>query len=305
MRVVIAGGSGFIGAALTQLFRNRGDDVVILSRSTRSIEGATLAKWNGETVGDWSGLLNGAAAVINLSGEPVTLRWTEENRRKILESRTKSTEAIGKAIRSCQNAPITWINVSGVGYYGDAGDTLLDESSPAGEGFLSEVCLAWERAQESVDTPGTRKARIRIGTVLGRDGGAFPELAKFAKLFLGGTLGSGHQWMPWIHIEDLARIFAWVVDTKFEGVVNGVGPEPVKNTNFMAALRHAAKRPWSPPVPAFAIRTVGAIKGVQADVVLQSQRATSRVLAEAGFTYDHPSLDQTLKSLLAAPSDRP
>ncbi len=301
-RIVIAGGSGFIGQGLIEFFRTQGFDVAVLSRSTRVMEGVTVAKWSGESLGDWTGLFNGAKAVINLSGEPVTLRWTDENKRRILKSRVKSTETIGKAIRTCATAPDLWINASAVGYYGDQGDQELDERSPAGEGFLPETCVAWERAHDSAETPGVRKAKVRIGTVLGRNGGAFPELSGYARKFLGGTLGNGRQWMPWIHVVDLVRIFDWVIENRFEGVVNGVGPEPVRNADFMSEMRRAAGRPWSPPAPPFAIKLIGALRGVQADVILQSQRAKSKVLSESTFEYKFPTLSGALSDLFRDPS---
>lgn len=292
-RVVIAGGSGFIGHALLQELQED-YEVVILSRSGKPIEGATVETWDGKTLGDWARNLDGAEAVINLAGEPVTLRWTEENKKKILESRTESTAVIGKAVRGCVVPPKVWINGSAVGYYGDTGDREVDETSPAGEGFLAETCLAWERAQEEVETPQTRKVRIRIGFVLGKEGGALPELWKITRRFLGGSQGSGQQWVPWIHISDLAGIFRWVIENEVSGPVNGVGPSPVRNKELMAEIRRAAHRPWSPPAPAFALNLVGAIIGVQTDVTLVSQRVVSKTLKEGGFEYRFPTLQETI-----------
>ena len=297
-RVVLAGGSGFIGKALSDRFSALGYEVAILSRSRRMEEGIVRSVWDGETLGEWASLLEGAAAVINLAGEHAHLRWTDENRVRILESRTKSTAVIGKAIRACATPPKVWINASGVGYYGDRGDEELDESSSAGEGFLVDVCLAWERAQLEVETPGTHKVQVRIGLVLGREGGAFLQLSKFTKLFLGGAQGSGKQWMSWIHIEDLASIFQWAVDSDYVGPVNGVGPDPVRNGDLMATMRRVMGRPWSPPAPAFALKLAGAMMGMETGVVLQSQRAKSRVLAEHGFEYRFTDLAEAIRDLL-------
>lgn len=297
-RVIVAGGTGFVGVGLVRDFEQHGYRVAVLSRSGKSSGSVETAKWDGETVGDWAGLLNGARAVINLAGESVMLRWTEENQRKILESRVKSTEAIGKAIRNCAVPPEVWVNASAVGYYGDRGDEELVESSSAGEGFLPETCLAWERAQDSIEAPNTRKAKVRIGVVLGNNGGAFEELAKVTKRFLGGAQGSGQQWMSWIHLEDLAAIFRWAVESGHVGPVNGVGLHPVRNRELMAAMRDALGRPWSPPAPAFALKLAGSLMGVQTDVLLQGQRVKSQVLAEAGFEYRYPELRGALKSLV-------
>lgn len=296
-RIVIAGGSGFLGHALIQEFQSHGYEIVVLTRSRKKPGEVQTVVWDGQTVGEWAGFLNGAVAVVNLAGEAITQRWTDENRKKILDSRIKSTEVIGKAIRACSSPPKVWINASGVGYYGDCGDRELDEDSPAGEGFMSEVCLAWERAQEQSEVPGTRKVRLRIGAVLGRGGGAFEELAKFTKMFLGGSQGSGKQWMSWIHVEDLARIFRWAVESDFSGAVNGVSPNPERNSDLMAAMREVYGRPWSPPAPGFAMKLAGSVLGLQTDILLQSQRAASKVLRDREFEYKWPELRQALENL--------
>jgi uncharacterized protein (TIGR01777 family) len=255
-------------------------------------------RWDGESVGEWAELLEGAAAVINLAGAPVTMRWTEEKKKEIVDSRVKSTEAIGKAIRKCQSPPAVWINSSAVGYYGDRGDEMLTESSGAGEGFLSETCLAWERAQEQFETPQTRQVIIRTGVVLGRGGGAFEELSKFTKRFLGGSQGSGRQWMPWIHLADLCKVFSWTLKTDFKGPLNGVGPNPMQNSDVMAAFRDVWHRPWSPPTPGFALEIVGALIGVQAEIALISQRAVPKALLDHGFSFEFSELSGALADLV-------
>lgn len=299
MKVVIAGGSGFIGQALIEEFGCHGYEVVVLSRSGKPIEGATVEMWDGKTLGDWTRDLDGAEAVINLVGEPITMRWTEENKKKILGSRVESTTLIGRAIRGCIAAPKVWINASGIGYYGDTGDVAKDETSPAGDDFTAEICLAWERAQNEAETPNTRKVQMRTGFVLGRKGGAFPQLAKLTKAFLGGSVGNGKQWCPWIDLRDLARLFHWVVEGNVSGPVNAVGPEAVRNKDLMAAMRKAAHRPWSPPAPAFAVKIAGFFMGVQTDVALISQRAIPAVATKGGFTYEHQDLDEVLRELFA------
>lgn len=296
-RIVIAGGSGFLGHALVKEFQSHGYEIVVLTRSRKQSGEVQAVVWDGETVGEWAGFLNGAVAIINLAGEAITKLWNEENKKRILDSRIKSTEAIGKAIRSCSAPPKVWVNASGVGYYGDCGDQELNEDSSAGEGFMAEICLAWERAQEQAEVPDTRKVRLRIGAVLGRGGGAFEELAKFTRLFLGGSQGSGKQWMSWIHVEDLARIFRWAIESDFIGVVNGAGPNPVRNSELMAAMRDTYSRPWSPPAPALALKLAGAVMGLQTDILLQSQRATSKVLRDSEFEFKWPELGQALKDL--------
>ena len=295
-KIVIAGGSGFIGNAL--ILELKADyEVVILSRSAKLIEDATVAQWTGHDLGDWTTYVDGAFALINLVGEPITLPWTDENKKKILDSRVESTTLMAKAIRTVKAPPKVWINASAVGYYGDTGDEVKDETSPAGDDFLAETCLAWERAQDETEVPQTRKVKLRVGFVLGRDGGAFPQLAKLTKGFLGGAVGNGHQWVPWIDLRDLARMFRWAAETEIKGHINGVGPEPVQKKDLMAAMRHAAHRPWSPPAPAFAVKLAGSVIGMQTDVALVSQRAVPKVALEKGFQFQHSDLAQVLQEL--------
>lgn len=296
-RIVIAGGSGFLGHALVKEFQSHAYEVVVLTRSRKQPGKVQTVVWDGETVGEWAGFLNGAVAVINLAGEAITKRWNDENRKKILDSRIKSTEAIGKAIRACSAPPKVWVNVSGVGYYGDSGDAELDEGSSAGEGFMAEICLDSERTQVQAETPDTRKVQLRVGAVLGQGGGAFAELAKFTKLFMGGSHGNGRQWISWIHIDDVVAIFRWAVESNHSGPVNGVGPNPVRNSELMATMRKAYGRPWSPPVPGFMMQAVGAVIGKQTDILMQSQRATSKVLRDSDFAFKWPELGQALKDL--------
>lgn len=298
-RVILAGGSGFVGHALAQFLNANGYEIVRLSRQKNDSKDAETLEWDGETIGPWSSILEGADSVINLSGAPVLLPWTESNKRSILESRVKSTAVIGKAIRQCRAAPRVWINASAVGYYGSRGDEELTESSAAGAGFLAETCLAWEQAQLEVETPGTRKVQIRIGMVLGRDGGAFPELAKVTRRMLGGAQGSGKQWIPWIHIADLNALFLWAIGSDVFGPINGVGPHPTRNGELMAEMRKALHRPWAPPAPAFVLKLVGLLIGKQMDPLLDSTRALPKVALSHGFRFQYPDLKVALRDLIA------
>lgn len=298
MRIILAGGSGFVGRHLAKIFSGDGHEVIVLSRSDRTIEHAKVIAWTGESLGDWANLLDGADAVVNLSGESVSLKWTSENKRKILDSRVKSTETLGKAIHNCRVRPKVWINASATGYYGDQGDAIMDETSPAGEGFLAETCVAWERAQDMADTPGVRKVKVRTGIVLGEEGGAFTELRKFTGLFLGGSQGDGRQWMSWIHLKDLGAVYRWAIESDFKGPVNAVCPNPVQNRDFMFALRDAMGKPWSPPAPKFALQVFGSVAGVEASVLLQSQRVVSKVLKEDEFRFRFEQLQPAFRDLL-------
>lgn len=296
-RIVIAGGSGFIGHSLALRLQEAGYDCVILTRSKKQPNEIRTHVWDAETLGAWAGLLDGALAVINLAGEPVINHWTEEQRRKILESRIRSTSVIGKAIRQARVPPRVWVNASAVGYYGDRGEEILDERSAAGEGFLPEVCLAWEKAQLECETPETRKAQIRIGSVLGKGGGAFQELENVTRKFLGGAQGSGQQWFPWIHLTDLHRLIQWLVETEREGPFNGSSPNPARNSEVMAEMRRAFHRPWSPPVPAFMLRAVVTLMGKQADPLLDSMRVIPQAALDNGFEFQFPNLREAIENL--------
>jgi uncharacterized protein len=247
-RVVLAGGSGFLGRALADHLVTGGYDVVVLTRSPQAREGrARELGWDGRTVGPWLGALDGAAAVVNLAGRSVDCRYTPENRREIIDSRVNSVRAIGAAIRQCARPPAAWVQAGSLAIYGDAGDRVCDETAPHGDGFAVEVCERWEGAFADEATPSTRKTLLRIGFALGPGGGALTPLAQLARLGLGGTVGSGKQFISWLHVSDLNTMFRWGIERDgTSGTYNATGPSPVTNAVFMRALRRAVHRPAEP-----------------------------------------------------------
>jgi uncharacterized protein len=297
-RIVIAGGTGLIGKALVKEFGQAGYEVVVLSRSGRPIEGAKSLKWDAKALTDWTKELEGATAVINLTGEPVGQRWTEETKRKILESRVESSKAIAAAIAQAKTPPKVWVNSSAVGYYGDTGDKETTEAGAPGQGFLAEVCVKWEAAVQEADLPGTREVRLRAGVVFAKDGGVFEILKKITKLFIGGAAGSGRQFVPWIHIDDIAGLYRWAVETDVSGPVNGVAPEPIRNADLMTELRRALGRPWAPPAPKPILSLVTGIIGIPAETVLGSCRVVPAVALERGFEFEHPDLRASIDELV-------
>jgi uncharacterized protein len=247
-KVILAGGSGFLGQALAQALAGEGWDPVILTRAPREDAAFREVLWNGETGGAWAAELEGAAAVVNLAGRSLNCVHTLENSREILDSRVNAVKALGKGYARTKHPPPVWIQCSASGIYGNAGDRLCDESLPPGPGFLAEVCAALE-------LPGVRRVVLRIGVVLGRSGGAFPPLARLARRFLGGAAGSGRQYLSWIHRDDLIRIFVAALNSpEMSGTYNACAPVAVSNAEFMRTLRAAVGRPWSPPAPEFAVR---------------------------------------------------
>jgi len=298
-RIVIAGGSGFIGGALAKAFSERGFEVVILPRSPRRHrEGVKEVEWNGRDVGPWSSLLDGAEAVINLAGKSISCPHTPTNLQAIIASRVDSVKGLAAAVAQVKVAPRVWVQASAVGFYGDTGDVVCDEIAPSGSDVLAEVCRKWEGAFTAAELPRTRRVILRIGFVLGTNGGALPVLSRMTKLFLGGSAGNGRQYLSWIHISDLTDMFvAAVTDETFSGVYNAAGPEPVTNARFMRELRHALHRPWSPPAPAFAVKLGARLMGSNGSLALISQRCVPRRFLEAGFRFKFPNLESAFDNL--------
>lgn len=300
-RVVLAGGSGFVGQALARALVDRGRRVTILSRQPQPASaGIDWAQWDGASPGDWTRTLEGDLAVVNLAGRSVNCVPTEENQREILDSRLLAVRAINTAIRGCAQPPSVLVQASALGIYGDAGERLCDEDAPHGQDFTAQVCEQWEAAAAETPLPHTRRAVLRIGFVLGRGGGALTPLAKLARGFLGGTVGSGQQYLSWIHLGDLTSMFIQAIERpEISGTYNACGPSPVTNAVFMRELRHAVGRPWSPRVPAFAVR-LGArwFMHTDPDLALTGRRCVPQRWLEQGFRFRHTDLLATLRELL-------
>lgn len=298
-RIVIAGGTGFIGSALARHFYRAGHDVVVLTRSLRErFDGVRETLWDGVHIGEWIQEFEGAQAVINLAGQSINCPHTPENLQAIHASRMNSVYAIAAALRQAKERPAVWVQASAVGYYGDTGDAICVESAPAGAGDLAKICVDWEGLTNAADRPLIRKVALRIGFVLGRDGGALPVLATLARMFLGGAAGTGQQYISWIHLDDLVRLFATVIpDEKFSGAYNAVTPNPVTNAEFMRELRRALHRPWSPPVPELAVKFGARLMKGEPSLALASSRCFPKRFTDAGFKFNFPDLGPALRDL--------
>lgn len=291
-RVILAGGSGFVGSALAPALRVSGYEPLLLGRE------ATDLIWDGKTLGNWASALDGAEAVVNLTGKNINCRHTNENRREIMRSRVDSVRVLGDAIARCAVPPKVFVQASGVGYYGDTGDRVADESAPFGNDFPAAVCRQWEGAFDALDLPATRKVILRLGVVLGRDGGALPMLEKLTRWFLGGAVGNGHQFVSWIHVSDLVRLFEAVIGrAELAGVFNAVSPNPVPNSELMRELRHALHRPWSPPVPAPFARAGAWLMGTDGHLALTSCRCVPRRFLEHQFDFLFPTVSAAFANL--------
>lgn len=292
-RAAIVGVTGFIGSGLPALLAEKGMATTGISRAGRgSIAG--VDRWQSTDVLDFSG----HHAVINLAGERIDRRWTEKNRRLFHESRIGMTERIVEAIaRLPENErPKVLVNASAVGIYGDRGDEVLSEEVNAGSGYLADLCHDWERAAQPAESLGVRVVLLRIGVVLGPDGAAFQKLRFVTKLGLGGRLGSGKQWMPWIHSDDLRdAIVHAVFSESLRGAMNGTAPYPERNVDLTRKLAAALHRPAIFAVPAFALRLM---LGEFSTALLASQRAVPTALEQDGFRFRYPTLEDALRGLI-------
>jgi uncharacterized protein len=303
MHIVIAGGSGFLGSALTREFATNSHDVTILSRRTAPAAPTqprvSYISWTPDgSSGAWAHAINGADAVINLAGESIAAkRWSARQKQTLRDSRLLATRSLTTAIREAARLPAAFISGSAVGYYGDRGDETITEASAPGTDFLADLAKDWEAAANDV-AQLTRVALVRTGIVLDRRGGALPKMLPPFQMFVGGPLGTGTQYMPWIHKDDWVRLVSWIATSDgARGPVNATSPSPVTNAEFSKALGRALKRPSLLPAPAFALRIA---LGEMADALLLSgQRALPVRATDLGFSFRYSNIDEALGSVLA------
>lgn len=298
-RIVIAGGSGFIGRALAKEFAARQFEVVVLTRTPRQrADGIREVAWDGKNPGAWVAHLDGAEAVINLTGKNINCPHTPKNIFRITASRVNSVNAIADALKRAKVPPRVWVQASATGFYGDTGSFSRAENFPSGDNALAEICRQWEAAFDSASTPQTRKVVLRIGNVLGQEGGVLPVLSRLVKFYLGGAAGNGRQYISWIHLADLVQMFVNVVNrNSLSGTFNAVAPGAVTNAEFMRELRRVLGRPWSPPAPKFAIYIGAWLFGSDPTLVLVSQRCSVDKFLEVDFKFQFPQLRVALENL--------
>jgi uncharacterized protein (TIGR01777 family) len=304
MRVVVTGGTGFVGRALVGQLLDDGAEVVVLTRDPSRTAGslpvrAKLHAWDPQQPLD-PAQLDGADAIVNLAGEGIADgRWTAERKRAIRDSRVLGTRALVNAMAPLDagKRPRALISASAIGYYGDRGDELLAERSDAGTGFLADVCREWEAEAVAAESLSVRVARIRIGVVLGRDGGALAKMLPPFRLGAGGRVGSGKQWMSWVHRDDLVSMMLWALkNDSARGAFNATAPGPVRNADFTKALAHALHRPAILPVPAQALRVA---LGEMASVLLASQRVLPQEALRGGFQFRFGDVETALRDICA------
>jgi hypothetical protein len=302
MKLVIPGGSGFIGRHLCRSLFQKGHEITALSRNPQLAQQRLdskiqVAPWGGEAGLALEKVLEGADAVINLAGEPIAdARWTEKRKHLLWRSRIDTTRQLVDALACASNKPSTLINASAIGFYGSQESKSVNEGSPAGEGFLADLCVAWEREATRAETLGIRVVRLRIGMVLGLEGGALSKMLFPFRLFLGGPIAPGSQPISWIHIDDLVNLISWILENEhINQAVNAVAPMPVTMGQFCRTLGYVLGRPSWFPVPKIVLRVA---LGEMATLLTSGQVVEPGVAKREGFQFKYPSLHPALEALL-------
>lgn len=307
MKIVIAGGTGFLGSPLAEVYAEEGHEVRVLTRglapgesrhdSGTGVPGVTRLGWlpNGES-GPWAEALHGADAVINLAGESIADgRWTPPRKAALRDSRILATRSLVAAVTAAKATPRVFVSGSAVGYYGARGDQPLTEASPPGDDFLASLCVDWEQEARRAAPSGTRLALLRTGIVIERSGGALAKMLTPFKLFAGGPMGSGRQYMSWIHRLDWLELVRWIVETPdVSGPINATAPHPVTNRHFSRALGRALHRPALVPVPGFALKIA---LGEMADSLVTGQRVIPERAKTLGFHFRYPEIEQAFRGI--------
>lgn len=308
-QIVIAGGSGFLGKALAVHFRKAGFKIVILTRSPKTrTDGVREVAWNARTIGEWARELDGATAVVNLTGRSVNCRYNAKNRREIMDSRVDSTRVVGEAIARCENPPRVWLNSSTATLYKhtfgaphDETSREMDSAKDAKDAFSVEVAQAWERALNEAATPRTRKVALRTSMVLGLDeNSVFPVLRRLTRFGLGGKQGSGKQFVSWIHVEDFRRAIEWIISQEqLAGPVNLCAPNPLTNAEMMKAFRDICSAPFGLPATEWMLEIGAFFLRTETELIFKSRRVVPGRLIQSGFRFRFPSFRDALGDLVS------
>jgi len=297
MKFIVSGGTGFIGRQIVDLLRAHGHYVGIYTRNPGSAPRTDIATymWDPLSGPPTDDSLNGMDAVLHLAGEPVAQRWNDASKERIRASRVEGTRHLVDVISRVRHKPKVLVSASAIGFYGDRGEEILTEEAGPGKTFLAGVCRAWEAEADRAAWAGVRVVKIRIGFVLGKGGGAMAQFGPLFKLGLGGRLGSGKQWMPWVHAQDVAKLFMFAAENEVSGVLNGVAPNAVRNSEFTKALGEAVHRPAIFPAPPFVLKLVA---GDVAQQLLDSGRVVPAATERAGFKFDFPEIRPALADIV-------
>jgi uncharacterized protein len=310
-KIVLPGGSGFLGSVLAEYFSARGTEIVILTRSPKSRSGLIReVPWDGATPGDWARELEGARALINLAGVSVNCRYHARNRRRLLASRLETTRVLGRAVASCAESPAVWLNSSTATIYKHTFGPAWDESgeiggcSEAKDVFSVRLATDWERVFNEAATPLTRKVIMRSAMVLGRGGNSvLPSLLRLGRLGLGGSLAGGRQFVSWIHQEDFCRAVEWLIEHEHvDGAVNLAAPNPVTNADCMAAIRAVCHVRFGLPVPRWLLEMGAFFLRTETELVIKSRRVVPGRLLSNGFIFRHPQILPAIEHLVNEPA---
>lgn len=302
-KILITGGSGLIGMRLSEMLIDQGYEVAHLSRKPDKVSKYKTFRWDVKQGYIDENAITYADYIVHLAGASLSSeKWTEERKKEIIDSRVKSANLLYKCLSESGHHVKGFVSVSGINVYGDSGDRLISEENTTGDDYLAEVCKAWEASAWQMHDLNLRTVILRLGIVLSTKGGALPQLARPVKLMAGATLGSGKQYMSWIHIDDACRLFIRTIeDPQFHGVYNAVAPHPVTNKAFTQALAEVIKRPLVlPKVPAFALNLV---MGEMSEVVLSSLRVSANKVLQTGFTFEYNYLEEALASFYKEEKD--
>jgi uncharacterized protein len=295
MKIIIAGGSGFLGKSLENHFQNH--EVWILTRNPKR---PNEILWDAKTLGNWTESLEKADVLINMTGKSVDCRYNDENRAEILRSRIDSTNLLQRAVDNCKNPPKTWLNSSSATIYVHAETQLMTETNGIiGDDFSMNICKSWEKAFFAKPTPQTRKVALRTAIVLGREGEAFHKLKTITRLGLGGQQGNGRQKMSWVHVEDFCKAVEFIIrDEKINGAINISAPNPIDNQSFMKILRDKLKVPFGIPSPTFLLEIGTLFLQTETELLLKSRNVYPERLLNYGFRFRFETVDEALGELI-------
>jgi len=300
-KIVLAGGNGYLGTVLAGYYKDKAEEIVILSRHEKQTEGnVRTVTWDGKTAGKWTAELVNADMLVNLCGKNVNCRYTEKNKAEIFASRLLPTELLRQVIHDLYEPPRLWINLSSATIYRHAEDRPQDEmTGEIGTGFSVDVCNAWEAAFYKHETPKTRKVALRMGIVLGRSDSVFPRLLNLVKLGMGGMQGNGEQYVSWVHELDAARSTEWLMDhTELDGIFNCTAPFPVKNAELMHIIRKTYGLPLGLPAPKWLLEIGSVVIGTETELILKSRWVFPKRLLDSGFKFEFATANTAVKDIL-------